>query len=132
MIHKEDESYNATRYKRSDGHYGIAKIDDFTLYYKIREQEGVRTAFIIDVDKKSAKNFNKSLKYLIRKERNNFDLILYPGILPFSASGLICIPRKLEPKNFYMVGKILDNQLKKEDVFSIANWDTNLSNYDLI
>jgi len=132
IIHKEDESYNATRYKRSDGRYDIVQIDDFTLYYKIREQEGVRTAFIIDIDKKSAKNFNKSLKYLIKIESSNFDLILYPGLLPFSLSGLVPLPRVFERKKFYMVGKILDNKIKKEDAFTIMNWDTNLSNYDII
>ncbi len=131
-IHKEDETYNATRYHRSDGKYNIVEINDFVLYYKIREQEGVRTAFIIDINKKSSRNFNKAMKYLLRKERHNFDLLLYSGILPFNNSGLVCIPEKLEPKNFYMVGKILDNRLKKEDVFSVNNWDSNLSNYDLI
>lgn len=131
-IRKEDESYNKNRYHRSDGQYGIAKIRDFTLYYKVREQEGVRTAFIIDIDKKSARNFNRAVKYLLRHEGKNFDLLLYPGYLPFGNTGLICIPRRFEPKNFHFAAKILNKDLKKEDVLNIENWDTNLSNYDLI
>ena len=132
MIYKEQDSYNETRYKRLDSDYGVVRIKDFTLYYKIREQEGVRTAFIIDIDKKSSCNFCKAVKYLLKCERNNFDLILYPGYLPFKVTGMICIPRKYEPKNFHFAAKILDKNLDKKEVLNIENWDTNLSNYDLI
>lgn len=132
LLRKDDASYNMTRYKRLDGDYGIVRIKDLTLYYKIKEHEGVRTAFIIDIDKKSPRNFNLAVKYLLKKERRNFDLILYPGCLPFWNTGMICIPRKLEPKNFNFAAQILDRSLKKEDVLKIGNWDTNLSNYDLI
>lgn len=132
FIHKEDESYNPTRYKRSDGRYGVVELGGFTLYYKIREQEKVRTAFIIDIDKKSPRNFCKAVHYLLRSERKNFDLILYPGVLPFLATGMIRIPVKYEPKNFHFTAKIIDKSLDKKKVLNIENWDTNLSNYDLI
>lgn len=132
IIHKDNDSYNETRYNRLDGEYGITKIDDFVLYYKIREQEGVRTAFIIDIDKKSSSNFCKAVKYLIKNESKNFDLILYPGYLPFKMTGMIRIPRKFEPKNFHFAAKILDRSLDKKIILNIDNWDTNLSNYDLI
>ncbi len=132
FIHKDDSSYNQTRYKRSDGQYGVAELEDFKLYYKIREQENVRTAFIIDIDKKSARNFCKAVRYLLRNERKSFDLILYPGVLPFLTTGMIRIPVKYEPKNFHFTAKILDKSLDKDKVLNIDNWDTNLSNYDLI
>lgn len=132
LIHKDDNSYNQTRYLRTEGEYGIEQIDDFTLYYKIIEHEDVRTAFIIDIDKKSSRSFCKSVRYLLKKERKYFDLILYPGYLPFLNTGMIRIPRKYEPKNFNFTAQILDKNIKKEDVFSIENWDTNLSNYDLL
>ena len=132
LIHKDDDSYNATRYKRLDGDYGIARIKDFTLYYKVKEHEGVRTAFIIDIDRKSPRNFCLAVKYLLKRERKNFDLILYPGSLPFWNTDMICLPRRFEPKNFNFAVQILDRSLKKEDVLNIGNWDTNLSNYDLL
>ncbi len=132
FIHKEDESYNQSRYKRSDGRYGVVELDGFKLYYKIRKQENVRTAFIIDIDKKSARNFCKAIRYLLKNERENFDLILYPGVLPFLTTGMIRIPVKYEPKNFYFTAKVLDKTLEKDKVLNIYNWDTNLSNYDLI
>lgn len=131
-IRKDDDSYNQTRYKRSDANYGIVDLGGFTLYYKIHTHEDVRTAFIIDVDKKSPRNFCKAVCYLLKNEKKNFDLILYPGVLPFLATGMIRIPVKYEPKNFHFTAKILDITLEKEKVLNINNWDTNLSNYDLI
>ncbi|MCH5243113.1 MAG: GNAT family N-acetyltransferase [Muribaculaceae bacterium] len=131
FIEKQADSYNITRYQRGDGEYQIINIDDFTLFYKIKNHEGVRTAFIIDISKKSPESFNKSVKYLIKKHKKEFDLILYPGYLKFNNTGLIKLPKKFEPKNFNFTGKALDKNLPNE-IWDINNWDTNLSNYDLI
>ena len=74
------------------------------------------------------------IKYIKQKEKGNFDLILFVGHLPegIRKIGLVKIPRKVEPKHFYMMGKIYDNSLSKEVLYDINNWDVNLSDYDLI
>lgn len=131
-VHKDDESYNLTRYKRGDDNYASVNIGDATFYYKIKNHEGVRTAFIIDITRKSPANFVKAVKHLIRNHGKEFDLILYPGYLPFGVTGMIRLPRKFEPKNFNFTGKILDKETIPNDIWNIENWDTNLSNYDLI
>lgn len=133
VIHKEEESYNLTRYKYFDGDYGYAKLKKGECHYKIQEQEGVRTAFIIDVAPKSPCNYVDAVRYILKRHTKGIDLILYPGELPFNVTGMIRLPRRLEPKNFNMTANILNKQLLEEDVvFNINNWDTNLSNYDLI
>lgn len=125
--------YNLTRYKRLDGQYSNVDLgDDCTLYYKVMEQDGVRTAFIIDLTRKSPRNFVRACKFLLKHEGKNFDLILYPGYLPFKAHGMVCLPRKAEPKNFHFAAQILDKERIADDVWDINNWDTNLSMYDLI
>lgn len=58
-IAKDDDSYNKTRYKCMDGVYSQGIIDGCEFYYKIKNHEGIRTAFLIDVGIKSAKNFCK-------------------------------------------------------------------------
>lgn len=132
-IHKEHLSYNATRYKRSNGEYRKVNLKGLEFFYKILLHDGVRTAFLIDVSEKSAKNFCRAVRYIIKIEKNNFDLLLYIGNLPFSCTGMIKIPRKFEPKNFNFAGISLEKkQLDKEFIFNIDNWDVNLSNYDLI
>lgn len=132
-IHKEFQSYNETRYKRGDADYGHADLGDGSFHFKIKNHEGVRTAFIIDIDRKSPKNFNRAVRYLLKNHSKEFDLILYPGWLPFKNTGMIRLPRKFEPKNFNFTGKILAKKGElPDDIWDIKNWDTNLSNYDLI
>lgn len=132
-IEKDAQSYNKTRYRRSDGKYSIANLKDgITVYYKIKVHEGVRTAFLIDLSEKSPMAFNRAVNHIVKNHSKEFDILLYPGYLPFSNTGMLRIPRKYEPKNFYLTGKILDKKAIGKDVWNIQNWDTNLSNYDLI
>jgi len=127
-IEKDLESYNQCRYKRNDGEYCIQE----GFVYKIMEYEGIRTAFLIDVFEKSPYNFCKAVKYILKHDKKNFDILLYSGYLPFSITGMVRIPHKFEPKHFHMTGGIYDKTINKELMFDISNWDTNLSNYDLI
>lgn len=130
---EKGESYYKTRYKWFGGEYEIIDKDGVYFTYKVRLHEGIRTAFLIDVMPKSAKNINKAVRYMINKEKSNFDLMLYVGKLPFRNIGLIKIPRKFEPKNFNFAAKILDERyIDRNLVFGMSNWDVNLSNYDLI
>lgn len=133
QIEKDSESYNTTRYLRNDGKYNIVNIGDgITAYYKIQLHENVRSAFLIDVSEKSSRAFNRAVWYILKNHSKEFDILLYPGWLPFSNTGMTRIPRKLEPKNFNFAGKILNKEVIPDIIWDISNWDTNLSNYDLI
>lgn len=135
LIHKDNETYNHTRYKRMDGNYQHVKLPDSEFYYKVKEHEGVRTAFLIDVVGKTEKSFHRAVKYILKKEKANADLLMYVGSIPKTIRriGLIKIPRKYEPKHFYMTGMLYDKNNVGETVFyNIANWDVNLSDYDII
>ena len=127
-IEKDLDSYNVTRYKRNDGEYSFG--DGFV--YKVIDYEGIRTAFLIDVFEKSAKNFCKAVKYIIKNDGKNFDILLYPGHLRFANSGMVRIPHKFEPKRFVLTARLLDKSFDFDGFWDINNWDTNLSNYDLI
>jgi hypothetical protein len=131
-VEKDADSYNATRYKSFDGNYSRVRIDNFEFMYKIKVHEGIKTCFLIDVTEKSARNFNRALKYIIKQCKNNFDLLLYVGNLPFKFHGMIKIPRKFSPKEFNFAIKIHDKNLDKEVLLNIENWDINLSNFDLV
>ncbi len=127
-IDKDLDTYNQTRYKRSDGMYTFGE----GFVYKVMDHEGIRTAFLIDVYEKSAKNFCKAVKFILKKDGGKFDVLLYPGYLKFSCTGMLKIPHKFEPKHFVLTGKLLDKTFDFESLWDIDNWDTNLSNYDLI
>lgn len=133
IVRKHEKSYNLTRYKRGDQDYNIHTFPDgLIVYYKIKDHEGVKTAFLIDLSEKSPKAFNKAVRHIMKNHNKEFDLLLYPGWLNFSNTSMFRIPRKYEPKNFNFTGKILDKKAIGEDIWDIRNWDTNLSNYDLI
>lgn len=133
MIHKDDVNFNITRYKRMDGKYSHVNLHETDFYYKLMLHESVRTLFFIDITKKSALNFCRAIKYLIKREKDNFDLLLYVGNLPFNNHGMIKLPRKYEPKKFNFMGKsISKNKIDNNVMYNIHNWDVNLSNYDLL
>ena len=135
MIHKDDETYNEPRYKRLDADYSHIKTEAVNFYYKVKVQEGIRTAFIIDVIGKSNKRFLTAVKYILKTEKDKFDLLMYVGHLPEGIKniGLIRVPRRFEPKHFYMTGKIISKGVvDNETLFDIKNWDVNLSDYDVI
>jgi hypothetical protein len=132
-IEKEAQTYNATRYKRLDGNYNIVNNEHGGFVYKVMEYEGVRSAFLIDVFEKSAANFNRAVRYILKNHSKEFDILLYVGRLPFKCSGLIKLPQKLSPKKFHFTGEILDKEkIDKQLFFNINSWDVNLSNYDLL
>lgn len=135
-VHRDYESFLKTRWNRSDGKYSFGEVDGVTFVYKIMEYESIRTAFLIDVYEKSQKSFNNAVKYLLKYESKNFDLILHVGYLPFINPGLVRVPHKFEPKNFNFVAQILNdegmNERDKSNYMDIKNWDINLSDDDII
>ncbi len=132
-IHKDHHTFDMFRYQMNGGDYNKIKVGNGYAYYRIAMHEGVRTAFIVDVTEKSARNFQKTVKGILKTESQHMDLILYVGNLPFKNNGLIKLPRKYEPKNFNFTGQILcKDAIDKKIFFDYNNWDVNLSNYDLI
>lgn len=117
---------------RYDDSYSVNMIDrDSYFVYKIYDEEGVKTAYIIDAYPLCQSNLENSVKELYNKEKNNIDLIMYVGHLDFNVKNLFKVPKKYQPKNVYMSGKILDDTLVDERIFGIKNWNVNLSNYDV-
>jgi hypothetical protein len=131
-IEKEIATFNPIRYQ-GNNNYNIINDKDNGFVYKVMEHEGVRSAFLIDVFEKSARNFCNAVKYIVKNHYKEFDILLYIGRLPFRTHGLIQLPQKLSPKNFYFTYKIIKKELIDEnDISNINNWDINLSNYDLV
>lgn len=133
LIEKDLETFNKSRYNRMDANYSIVCENHLWFVYKIMNYEGIRTAFLIDVAAKSPRNFNKAIRYIVKKHHSEFDILLYIGYLPFGRTGLFKIPRKYEPKKFNFAATIFDDsKFDKSEIFNINNWDVNLSNTDLI
>ncbi len=131
-IEKDSESFNSTRYKRMNGDYIVVKDNDLEFFYKIMPFNGVKAAFLIDVTGKSAKHFNDAIKFILKHNSKEFDIILYVGNLYFHNSGLIKVPHKFAPKQFNFIIKFFDKSYNNDMVKDIRNWDVNLATYDVI
>lgn len=128
------EKINNKTYRdgRYDASYSVKILDkDSYFVYKIYDEEGVKTAFMLDVYPLCKSNLEKAVKELHNKEKNNIDLIMYIGHLDFRVKNLFRVPEKYQPKSIYMSGKILIDSMIDERVFDIKNWNVNLSNYDV-
>ena len=124
----EKSNINLFRY---DNTYSLVEFSDSYMSYKIYNEDGVKTAYLIDVYPLSKKNIETAVKGIYEKEVGYVDLIIYVGNLDFKPKNLIEVPKKYEPKTVHMSGIILDNTKVDIRVFDINNWNVNLSNYDV-
>jgi hypothetical protein len=132
MFERERESFNKTRFKWFNADYKEIKRDKFVSYYKIKNKEGVETAFILDVYPLTKSNFEKTVREIYKIERKHIDMIIYVGNLYFKPFSLIKLPRKFEPKMFRFTCHVLDSEYFDHSVLNINNWDINLSSFDLL
>ena len=66
-MEKDVDTYDGPRYSRNlNDVYKKVMINKAVMHYRIKEYEGIRTAFLIDLSKKSSRNFVDAVKYIIR------------------------------------------------------------------
>lgn len=126
------DSFDAVRYKWYGGAYNKVECNGVTAYYKTMNYNGVITAFILDVCPLSKGQFDGVVRHIYGVEGAKVDMIMYVGALPFTPCSLITMPHKMEPKHFNFTCKPLVKEYFDESIYDIANWDVNLSNYDLL
>lgn len=133
-IHKKRPEFETVRYKWFDAneysHYQDGKM---ACHWKINDFEGVKAAFLMDVFPLSKYNFDNAVRVVYNECSRKVGMILYVGVLPFKPNSMIKVPKKIAPKNFHFVAKIIDkNALKKDVVCDGNSWDADLSSYDLL
>ncbi len=129
IVKNRDPAFITYRY---DDTYKKSEIDSSSYFvYKNFNENGIVTAYIIDVYPLTKANFNIAVRNIYLSENDAVDLVVYVGSLPFSSYKAVRVPSKYHPKIVHMSGKILDNKIVDERVFEISNWNVNLSNYDV-
>lgn len=112
-----------------DSNFKIVKSRNNFFSYKIKEYNGIRTAYIIDVEPFGKSLIESAAKYVFDKEKNNIDIVVYTGKLDFKLLNLYKVPKKFNPRPYNVSGKILNEEFN-EKIFDIANWHLNMSNFD--
>lgn len=117
---------------RFDGEYELVKLEGSAYFaYRIVQEEGIRTAYLIDISPIAKRLIESAVKHIWDKERDRIDLILYLGKLGPALWNLYKIPKRIEPKKIRMAGKILIESMVDKRIFDIKNWNINLSNFDV-
>jgi len=113
----------------------ISIIDnDVSCYYKITDEDGVKTAYLIYARENGTTSYKALIKgvQMIMK-KNKVDLILYIGTLRIFQLLFFRVPKKLEPKTLPLICDILTKENKEiyKDIYDLTNWDFGLLNYDV-
>lgn len=124
-----DDEYLTRRFPPST--YTKAQRGDCKYCYRICDENGVSTAYLMYFTEKSRKTpraLNKALEDIIGE---NPDIIIYVGKIPFIECALLKLPRKLEPKRLPLMLDWLAESERPEGILDVREWDFGLSNYDV-
>ena len=124
--------FNHNRFSHS--RYKTIQKDGVEFSYAIYNEDGVKTAYLMDFHQnyiKSRISLIKSISHIYRNE--DIDAILFIGTMNFFQTVLCKVPAKYEPKNLPLTVKILNKQDKENfvDYNKINNWDFSLINFDV-
>ena len=122
----ENHRYNA-------GHKKI-KTKKFSAFYKVEDEEGVQTAYLIDFYNKDHERDSRSLalavNYIISNEKA--DLILFIGPLRMHQLVLFKVPASKEPRPLNFCIEILDKKnIDEATASNPASWNFGLYNFDV-
>jgi hypothetical protein len=123
-----DKSFLEYRY---GANYKLLKLgEDSFAYYRVYNEQGVRTAFIIDVFPLTKRNVEKTTKAIHAGEKSRIDIIVYIGNLRFKPRNLFLTPTRFAPRILHLCGRKIDDTLD-DRVFEIDNWRYNLADLDV-
>ena len=118
---------------RYNGEYDTVAIGDGgkCVYRLYVEEDGIRVLYIIDIHPLRPEFFIEAVRKAYRQSARSADIVLYVGKLPFVPRFLFRLPASKRPRRVRMCGKILLPDAVDDRVFDIANWNVNLSNFDV-
>jgi hypothetical protein len=126
-----DDDFCENRY--SQEHIKVM-TQDIIFYYRISDEHGVKTAYLIDARQNGRFTFKalfKGVNYIIRK--TNADMVLYVGSMKLFQTLLIKVPKRFEPKRLPLTCDILNKKdlERYANMLEFRNWNFGLLNYDV-
>lgn len=114
-------------------YYESLRIDNYSYFYKIVDEDGCKCAYIMDFRKEQKKNVKALSKCIFRILFNEkVDAIIYIGTMNLCQLFLIKVPHKFDPKPLRLTYRMLENNyLAVENMENIKDWDFSLLNLDV-
>ncbi|MEI7675416.1 MAG: hypothetical protein WCJ03_01435 [Bacteroidales bacterium] len=113
--------------------YKNVKQSEYRGVYRIVEEQGVKTAYVMDFRKNERRSY-RALVFLVRYILNTekVDAILFVGQLSFFQMLLIKVPQRFVPQRLPITYDILDKSSNEfvRMVSNPDNWDFSLMNFD--
>jgi hypothetical protein len=116
---------------RFDDTYPVIEEGDRNAFYKIYEEEGIRTACIMECIPCEPAWLRNIFSTIYRIEKKNIDLIVYIGDLGYPFPNAIKVPRRYEPKKVHFSGEIVDPDAVGPEIFDLKNWHVSFSDFDV-
>lgn len=128
FINRKQNKFEQNRYFDE---YTLSKDKGFWSY-KIYDEGGIKTAYLIDFYNEEGKRDSKVLARAITAiiNTNEIDLIVFIGELDFFQFSLFKVPKLREPKRLPLIGEILNEKID-EKIFNFNSWEVGLLNYDV-
>ena len=126
----DDKKFRLQRY--SDTEHKVIKSNNCEIIYKVDNHENVEIAYILDVFPLNKNTLEKATTLLLNKYNFKIDSIIYIGNIDFEPMNIFKVPLKYEPKNIYVSGLILNDEIVDDRIWLLENWNLNLSNMDVL
>lgn len=128
---KMDDDFIRYRFNEK---YQIFKSNKTNGIYRIYDEKGISTAYIMDFrqnGRRTLRALAAILKHILLKEK--VDAILFIGALKIKQMALFEIPKKMIPQRFPLTYDLLDkeNVELSQILQSPENWDFGLMNFDV-
>lgn len=126
-----DDNFYQNRYTNE---YTKITLKDIVFYFRIYNEEGVKTAYLMDVKQNNIftfKSLYKAVSYISRK--TNTDMVLYVGSIKLFQTILIKVPKRYKPKRLPLTCDILnkDEIDQYSNMFELESWNYGLINFDV-
>jgi hypothetical protein len=96
--------------------------------YRIVEENGVKVAYIIYINRQSKRNFALAVFKLVSQLGLKVDMILYIGNLKKKPINLFKVPKSKRPREMNFIGLCKDKN--EQEILKIHNWDISLVDFD--
>lgn len=125
----KDDAYAISKFNGAEYHKYSA--GSFSYVYKIEDEEGVKTGYLLNAEENGRRSFRSFRKAVTAILKNDVDIVLYVGKIGFFQTIFLKVPKRFEPKLLPMTCDMIVKDENYSDMMDVKNWDFGLKDYDV-